>query len=123
MLREHPEVDIVISSSWRLEFSLEQLRGHFSADIASRVVGVTPSNKQPGVNWLPAGTGRHEREAECEAWMRENRDWGTPWLALDDRAHWFRPDCGDLLLTESKIGFQETDQNVLRAMLRERLCA
>ena len=53
VLREHPEVDIVISSSWRLEFSLEQLRGHFSADIASRVVGVTPSNKQPGVNWLP----------------------------------------------------------------------
>ena len=121
VLREFPTVDIVISSSWRLEFTVEQLQGHFSPDIASRVVGMTPSNKQPGANWLPVSSGGHEREGECEAWMRSNRAWGTPWVALDDRAHWFRPDCKDLLLTQSKVGFLETDQDRLRDMLQERM--
>ena len=120
VLREHREVDIVISSSWRTEFNLNELRGFFSDDIAPRVVGVTPSNKQPTHDWLPASSGCHERESECESWMRKNRPWSTPWIALDDRAHWFRPECSDLLLTSSRVGFQQSDQETLREMIRER---
>ena len=52
--------------------------------------------------------------------MRKNRPWSTPWIALDDRAHWFRPECSDLLLTSSRVGFQESDQVTLRDMIRER---
>jgi hypothetical protein len=120
VLREYGAVEVVISSSWRNEYSLDQLRSFFSADIAKRVVGVTPSSKKPTDEWLPGRVGGYERERECDAWMQKNRTWGTPWLAIDDRPHWFRPDCADLLLTSSKVGFQESDKDTLREMIRDR---
>ncbi|MDD2808887.1 HAD domain-containing protein [Rhodoferax sp.] len=121
VLRQHPEVDIVISSSWRLQHSLDEMRAHFAPDIAPRVVGATPSNKKPSGAWLPGAAVSFEREGECDTWMKHNRPWGTPWLAIDDRAHWFRPDCGDLLMTSSKTGFMPDDVLTLKAMLQERL--
>jgi hypothetical protein len=42
LMREFEAVDIVISSSWRKECSLEELRALFSADIRPRIIGVTP---------------------------------------------------------------------------------
>ena len=121
VLRDHEAVDVVISSSWRGEHTLETLRGFFSSDIASRVVGVTPSIKEPSSNWLPGAGSAHAREWEIESWMRQNRPWGTPYVAVDDRAPWFRPGCADLLLTDPGTGFTEQDQDTLRTMLRERL--
>jgi hypothetical protein len=120
VLRDFPDVEVVISSSWRTVFSLEQLRGFFSAELAQRVVGVTPSSKTTTDAWLPGSSMGYEREFECESWMRQNRPWGTPWLAIDDRPHWFRPDCTDLLLTSSKVGFCQSHQDTLREMIRQR---
>ena len=121
VLRQHPRVDVVISSSWRQVHSLEEMRAHFAPDIAQRVVGVTPSNKQPTSAWLPGAAVAFEREGECDSWMKQNRSWGTPWVAIDDRAHWFRPGCNDLLQTSAKTGFLPDDQATLMAMLLERL--
>lgn len=123
VLREYGAVDVVISSSWRGEHALENLRDFFSSDIAMRVVGVTPSIKEPSSNWLPGAGSAHAREWEweCESWMRQNRPWGTPYVAVDDRSTWFRPGCADLLLTDARTGFTQQDQDTLRAMLRERL--
>jgi HAD domain in Swiss Army Knife RNA repair proteins len=101
--------------------SLDEMRAHFAPDIAQRVVGVTPSNKQPTSAWLPGAAAAFEREGECDSWLKQNRAWGTPWVALDDRAHWFRPGCADLLQTSSKTGFLPEDQATLAAMLQERL--
>jgi len=42
VLRDFPEVDIVISSSWRELLHLDDLKSLFSGDIAWRIVGVTP---------------------------------------------------------------------------------
>ena len=120
VLREHPGVDIVISSSWRGVHTLDDMREHFSSDIAPRVVGVTPSNKKTTSTWLPGRMSSFERESECDDWMRQNRPWGTPFVAVDDRAHWFRPDSPDLLVTQSMTGFTLEDQALLRAMLIER---
>jgi hypothetical protein len=114
-------VDVVISSSWRQVHSLDVMRSHFAPEIAQRVVGVTPSNKQPNSAWLPGAAVAFEREGECDSWMKQNRSWGTPWVAIDDRAHWFRPGCNDLLRTSAKTGFVPDDQATLMAMLLERL--
>lgn len=121
VLREHPTVEIVISSSWRDHYTLEEMRDFFAPDIGARLIGVTPSIKNPGSDWLPGHVPEYEREWEIESWMKSNRPWGTPWLAIDDRHYWFRPDCSNLLLTDRLTGFGPDDQDTLRAMLLERL--
>jgi len=120
VLLEFPPVQIVISSSWREHYDLEQIRGFFAIDLRPRVIGVTASINRPSADWLPGSASQYVREWECDAWMKQHCDWGTPWLAIDDRAHWFRPECADLLLTDSKSGFRVEDQEILRQMLGER---
>lgn len=120
VLREYPLVEVVISSSWRDEYSLEQLRHFFAPDIAERVVGTTPSIKRPSSSWLPGQVPEFEREWEIETWLKENRSWDTPWLAIDDRPYWFRPNSANLLRTHSHTGFTLDDQTTLRDMLKTR---
>ena len=121
VLREYPEIDVVISSSWRVNYAIDELRDFFSPDIALRVVGVTPSIKEPSSSWLPGQGSSYAREWECDSWMRQNRPWGTPYVAIDDRAAWFRPSCPDLLHTDARTGFTPQDQATLRGMIQERL--
>lgn len=121
VLLEFPSVDIVISSSWREHYPLEELREFFSPPLRPRVIGVTPSIKNPSSDWLPGHIPQFERQWEIETWMKANRPWGTPWLAIDDRAHWFMPDCPHLLLLDSLESFRTEHQAPLRAMLQERL--
>jgi hypothetical protein len=120
VLLEFPMVAVVISSSWRAHYTLAQMREFFQVPLRSRVIGVTASIKQPSSDWLPGSTPQFEREWECDGWMKKNCEWNTPWLAIDDRARWFRPECPDLLLTDSRTGFRTDDQDTLRQMLRER---
>ena len=42
-LRQVPELKLVITSTWRLHSPLEQLRQRFSAAVAARIAGPTPS--------------------------------------------------------------------------------
>jgi hypothetical protein len=93
----------------------------FAPDIGALVVGVTPGIRTPSPDWLPGSAPRHEREWEIETWLKANRPWGTPWLAIDDRAQWFREDSANLLLTASRHGFAMEQQATLRDMIQERL--
>jgi hypothetical protein len=85
VLREYPEVEIVVTSSRRLTNVLLGLRRIFAADIAPRVVGTTPS-----MPYLMLAEG--QRQAEVEAWLAQNNRSDEPWVALDDRADFYRPD-------------------------------
>ena len=42
LLRDFPEVDVVISSAWRKQITLDELKNYFSEDIRTRIVGATP---------------------------------------------------------------------------------
>lgn len=72
---------IVICSDWKLDTPLQKLRSHFSADIARRIVGVTPDMLSSG------GT----RATEVKAWMALHAPEGK-WLAIDDRPNWYGDD-------------------------------
>ena len=120
VLRDFSVVEIVISSSWREHFSIDELRAKFRADIGSRIVGFTPVVRKLTERWTPPCADA-VREAEVLIWMKANRPWGTPWLAIDDRPQWFTPECRNLLVTDRKWGFRFDQVDDLRRMISERL--
>ncbi len=88
-LREHADVDVVISSNWRETHTLDELRGLFSMELRERVIGCTPV--------LPDCT--RLDEILCVV-----REYGvTHWAALDDRVQDF-PDTRRLVATECLDG-------------------
>lgn len=113
-------VDVVISSAWRDYHPLPEIREMFSKDFGALIVGATPSIRNPSPAWAKVKTPAWEREYEIETWLTENRPEQPPWLAIDDRSHWFRPDTTNLLRTNPLKGFVYEQRQTLRSMLRLR---
>ena len=121
VLREHRQVEVVISSSWRYDHKLPELQAYFSSDIRSLVIDVTPTvARTDDEGWIPRHLLQHHCEWECRKWMQQHRPLDAPWLAIDDFADWFLPDCAHLLTTQSGCGFQPEQACVLREMIKGR---
>lgn len=98
VMRCHPAVRIVISSSWRRIYAIDYLRSRFSRDIAERIVGTTQL-------WVPDEP--MNRHLEIIAWIGKQRVDGMPWLALDDSAYKFPERCANLLFCDSRFGLTD----------------
>ncbi|WP_136419205.1 HAD domain-containing protein [Herbaspirillum sp. ST 5-3] len=109
VMRDYADVDIVISSTWREAHPLPQLRALFSPDIGDRIIDVTPI----------AGGLHHPfvREAEIRMWLREAGRAAEQWVAIDDTAWFFSPDCPNLILVDTETGFNLTTERELRRRL------
>ena len=110
ILRQHPSVEIVVSSTWRETRTLSELRALFSPDIASRVIGVTPAWRDIQDE---ASYGAYVRQAEIEAWLKSTGRIWEQWLAVDDQAHLFKPFCKNLFVTNAATGLTASDCEVL----------
>jgi hypothetical protein len=124
ILRDFASVEIVISSTWRLDWkdpaeSTSQMRKHFSADIAPSVIGVTPDHRYLERSTAPKGLGEYQREWECRSWLRTHRKKGTPWLALDDRVWWFQPNSPNVMIVPFYSGFTDDHEAALRQRLHD----
>jgi hypothetical protein len=115
VIREFPNIEIVISSTWRHNRSLPTLKALFSEDIATQVVDTTPMYAQ--LECVPETLVGYEREAECRAWLRQNgRDFQN-WLALDDRAWNFRPFNRNAFLVDGRVGLNSAAAGALYTRL------
>lgn len=109
VMRDYPDVDIVISSAWRETNPIEKLRLVFSEDFRHRLIDVTPvvaTDRKP-----------HPREIEILSWLREAGREYEAWLAIDDSEWLFSPGCKNLILTDTDIGFNEEIEHLLRNVL------
>lgn len=88
VLLAHPQVRVVVSSTWRLLRPVEELRRLFNPLLARQIVGKTP--------WIDDGHA-FPRERECIQWLRSHAAPWTTWVALDDRPWLFRPFCPQLI--------------------------
>ncbi|MEQ1660325.1 MAG: HAD domain-containing protein [Hylemonella sp.] len=77
--RGFPTVELVITSTWRERFALEELRARFSLDIAARTIDATPILHCPFI--------LARRQKEILKWLTTLERGDEPWLALDD-ASW-----------------------------------
>jgi hypothetical protein len=74
LLREYPEVEVVVTSSWTDAYPLKHIKEIFPPDIASRIVGKTVR----GSNYDD-----HARYCEVLVYLRGIAG-SVPWVALDD---------------------------------------
>lgn len=125
VLHEFPQISIVISSSWREHYSLEDLREFFNCIIANRVIDVTPFYRDPKSDWLPetAAPIKYERQWEIESWLKSAHLENAQWIAIDDQPQGFEPGCENLLITNPATGFTPYDEQLLHDMIKARLGA
>lgn len=114
VLRDFPAVEIVISSTWREKYCLAELKIFFSADIAARIIGVTPVWQE--IPEIVDALG-YQRHAEIEGWLRQSEESWRSWLAIDDKSYLFRPFLKNLIKTNSLIGIDADAENRLRKHL------
>jgi hypothetical protein len=110
-LREYPEVDVVISSSWREIKRMEALREIFSEDLRQRVVDkcpIIPINEETN----------YYRYEEILTWIKLIKYDGL-WLALDDAAHEFPPFFDRLVVCQKNIGIDDSVIKKLTVKFKE----
>ena len=88
-------VEIVITSTWKTAFSLDEIRSHFPPSLRLKIIGATPS--------FPAADG--SRYEEIRTYLRLNGMERKNWLAIDDDPFGFPPNPENLLLVDPEVGF------------------
>lgn len=111
VMRDHPDIDVVVSSAWREVHSLETLRAFFAPDIGGRIIGSTPI-----FDFLEHS---YVRQAEIMAWLRDHEREDVQWIALDDSDWLFAPDCQNLILVDAEMGFDAKAEQTLRERLSQ----
>ena len=110
LLADFPSIEVVISSSWRLTQTLDEMRSRFSHAYQHRLIGVTPSIDGP--NFM-------SREREILAWLEGHRseEERDRWIAIDDQPAWFSPFNDRLHITDRHVGLDENSADGLRRKL------
>lgn len=100
-------VQIVISSAWRYQHTLEQLRVPFSKDIAKMIIGMTPV--------LDNGLEPGQRLVEVQRWLRKHRKSEAAWVAIDDMPELYG--AGTVVVCHDQFG--EREHGLLVQALRD----
>ena len=111
-LRKHPDVQVVISSTWRRLHPVEELREFFEKDVRHQIIDTTPDlSSNQGMIVVSA-----TRCEEVSRWLAANRD-VTVWAILDDESGLFRNHRDRLIQTDGAEGLVPADLEALSARL------
>lgn len=102
-------VSIVISSTWRLGYTLNEIRRMFSPDISSRIAGKTADSDS---------NEKHYRYGEVLAWLRKKAKGDEKWIVIDDDLDHFPAYCPQLI-TDPEKGFTKEDAKRLKLLFKE----
>lgn len=103
------QIEIVISSTWRLNRSIEEIKAFFSPDIAQKILGGTPQvTKEDGADGA--------RLIEVEAWLEQNKREHEDWIGIDDNVYLYaQPAC----VVKCMDRFKETEYTNLQEALKD----
>ena len=100
-------IQIVISSSWRFQFNLTQLKSFFPQQIQHKIIGLTGKEV----------VGKYSRYHEIKNYLKEKDKSLSDWRALDDTSFEFPPDCEQLILCNSNFGLKKKQLDMLEEWL------
>lgn len=112
VLDEHPELEVIVSSSWRFHHGWDDLLETLPGPLAARVTACTGA-AQPG---------KFQRHREISSFVRlqaASRAGGRPWRALDDITWEFPPGCAELIPCDGALGLQEEQLEALCVWLAQ----
>lgn len=114
VLQSFPEIEIVISSSWREQRSLEALKQLFPTSLRSQIIGATPVLPVSDEDWLSP-----HREQEILQWLRQHQREDEAWLAIDDTLELFEHCTDRVLLCDSYVGLDDESSQQLVKYLQQ----
>ncbi len=114
VLRDHPRVEVVLSTSWRETYSLEKLKALFSSDMRERVIGQTPVINDP---YTSADYRRHHRYREVVLYLEQEQMNKRPWLALEDDRRNFPENHPNVVWCSDTTGLDDAAEARLRELL------
>lgn len=107
ILIQCPEIQIVVSSSWRETMSLDGLKYLFPVPFRHRIIGVTPSIQE-------VKDTEYIRYRECLLHARQMGN--NKFIIIDDESYRFPPGCENLVSTNYSEGM--TDQTVATVIMK-----
>jgi DNA-binding CsgD family transcriptional regulator len=110
VLRDFPNIEIVISSTWRYQFTFENLLSHFADDIRPRIIGTTLLYERN--HYIHS-----QREREIIDWLAASGRTAEPWAAIDDSTWQFQEHIGHLIACRWYQGFDDRAEQELRIKL------
>lgn len=126
LVDDAPGWRIVISSSWREYFPIEELKQRLGPALGSRVDGHTPwsDDKRLSGTW-GAQASLYPREIEIRHYLAQHQLDAQNWVALDDHADWFRDPKSNphLVLTKPQVGLNANTIERLRNLKLQGLSA
>lgn len=114
-LQRQPDVEVVISSSWRAVHPLDEIQSYFGAEFQHRIVGATPQLMRG--SWDKGGE-VFVREKEIALWRSSNSSPDRPWGALDDMPELFSVGHRHLVVVDGAVGLTEADLALLDQLLQ-----
>lgn len=113
LIKSHSSIEIVICSSWRDDYSLDDVRSFFPKVIAGKIIDSTGGEDHPHIgSYRSMGM----RERQIQAWMQENAPDGK-WFAIDDTSVFY--DTGaPLFITDDLTGLQVEDLSGLNGLIK-----
>lgn len=106
---EYAGIKIVITSTWRKDRGLAELQMLLPMEIAKRVIGVTPVERDQ----TPKGV----REQEILKWLIKNNRLDEPWFAIDDLEGFFDRHKERVFFCDNSTGLTEDDFPKLEALI------
>lgn len=104
---------IVISTSWRLYFSMTELRQLLSPAFCSRIVGFMSNADEPEARFVLPGI----RGILALKWLTQADALHRPWVAFDDQPSLYEGVSRNLVAPTPALGLQEDDYYLAHARL------
>ncbi len=109
LMKYRHSVKVVISSSWRMDNTLEQLKSHFPTVVRDLIVGVTPIINDSFNNG--------GRQKEIELYCHEHNIAPHEYIALDDLEYLFEKKWPNLILVNGHFGLTSNEMKLIEKFL------
>lgn len=110
VIEHFPSLDIVVTSSWREEKSMDELTALVGSVIGERIIGTTPIIDDPFLH--------HPRYHEVLAYLACIPESDRVWVAIDDEIGNYPPEV-PVLIVDRHTGFTSEDREMLMALIQE----